>query len=118
MVDIHGFAHAPLLIVTTEQGQAAEQLVSAMLRAIDINLTACSRINLLPSARFGLPGFSGYLQQQIMGSDTVATLQLVGTPLQLAGLFSTFDPQHLLQHPEDKRTAWEVLKQLRSQLAQ
>ncbi|MBT3197645.1 MAG: hypothetical protein HN842_07315 [Gammaproteobacteria bacterium] len=111
-----GEVAAPLLIITTALDAPAESLLEAMLWAIGVQRADCYQITVLDEALFTLEGFHHFIQQQVAESAADAMLQLGGAPLPISGLITTHHPRHLLRHPEDKRIAWEALKQLRRQL--
>lgn len=117
-IECQGAVGAALMLITPPLEPAAEQLLTAMLRAIGLAPEQCYRLTVQRPELLTEGGFYPFLQQQIAYSRSQLQLQLGGEERASVTLFTTFNPTHLLHHPADKRAAWEVLKQLRSKLSQ
>ncbi len=115
-IEISGRADAELLLIVPRLEAAAEQLLGKMLVAIGLGQQHCYRVTLTEPSLCREGGGSSYLQQLVAQSSCKARLQLGSDPLSLEGLLVTHDPAYLLSHPEEKRAAWEVLKQVHAQL--
>ena len=115
-VTLQGVVGVPLMLIIQPLEPAAEQLLTAMLRAIGIDVSHCYRMTLNQPTLFSNPDFVPFLQQQIEQSNSAVQLQLGAETALLDGLFHCADPAHLLLHPEEKRATWETLKRLHRQL--
>jgi hypothetical protein len=117
-VTLQGAPGSALMLITPPLQAEAEQLLVAMLGAINVDIDDCYRLSVSDPALFSDPGFAPFLQQQVADSGSRLQLQLGAAAPLLESLFHCADPAHLLAHPEEKRGAWEVLKRLRHQLQQ
>ncbi len=110
-------ATAPLLLITIPLDRQAEQLLAAMLSAIGVEQNGYQRLVVDDETLFADSDFVTFMQRQIEDSGSRLQLQLGGAALPVQQLYHTFHPSHLLQHPEEKRGAWEALKRLHAALA-
>ncbi len=111
-----GQVDSPLMLITTELDRSGEQLLSAMLYAIEVDAAQCHRLVVLDPELFSDDAFQPFLLQQIEASASVAQLQLGGERVDSGFCFYTPHPAELLAHPQRKRAAWETLKLLHTRI--
>jgi len=111
-------AVAPLLLVAGSLSPSEQQLLERMMRSIDLSVSDLYQMVVAEPVLLSQAAFSDWLGEQIVELSPQGVLQLGGSPLQQADVIAIPHPAQLLAHPEEKRQAWQGLKQLHQQLSE
>ena len=111
-------AVAPLLLIAGGLSPSEQQLLERMLRSIDLSAVGLYQMVVAEPVLLSQPTFTAWLGEQMLALSPQATLQLGGAPLAQEGVITIPHPAQLLAHPQEKRVAWQGLKQLHQQLSQ
>ncbi len=117
LVEEQGEPTTPLLVLTSTLGEEEQHLLSAMLQAIDVDANRVHRLIVSDQALFSQELFQHYLMQRVDQATARSILQLGGERVNHPLVTLIHHPAHLLQHPEEKRAAWEALKRVRQLIA-
>lgn len=111
-------AVAPLLLIAGSLSPSEQQLLERMLGSVDLSAASLYQMVVVEPVLLSQPNFTAWLGEQISELSPQGTLQLGGAALADEGVITIPHPAQLLAHPQEKRVAWQGLKQLHQLLSQ